>query len=385
MLAPLRDYLSPEDPKSCPLLCTAKERYFIRMSTKISRDEPDFGETRWITTEDVNVEHLLDVFTTIDANSDDIWNACLNFMMHLYWHKARLTVLWPKIEGLPDGHHFKPRCLFELSRLIRSIGNDEESKRLLVHALKLVGGWGDDDVNAQILLDLSDVNRVLGLPKEGIQQAKEALEIFERLGDTGKQADCLIRLAQSLWKDKQLDAAEDAAFRAIGILPEKGEQFRVCESHHALGEIYESKGEIEKAIHHLEVALRIASPFNWHDKLYSIHFSLATKFLREDRFDDAQAHLERAKPHVGNHAYGLGAAMMLQAMVWYKQHRLEEARSEALRAIEIYEKLGAANDIEMGRALLQLIQGRMDSLAVSGQLREFLQMIPPPARINFPL
>jgi hypothetical protein len=38
--------------------------------------------------------------------------------------------------------------------------------------------------------------------------------------------------------------------------------------------------------------------------------------------------------------------MELQAWVWYNQHRLEEARSEALRAADIYEKLGAAKDVE---------------------------------------
>jgi hypothetical protein len=91
MLAPLRDYLSPKDPKSSPLLCTTKEHYFTRMSVSIDPDKPGFGETRWITSEDVNVEHLLDIFTSIDANSDDVWDACANFMEHLFWHKPRLT------------------------------------------------------------------------------------------------------------------------------------------------------------------------------------------------------------------------------------------------------------------------------------------------------
>jgi hypothetical protein len=67
MLAPLRDYLSPRDPKTSSLLCATKERYFTRMSVIINPDKPNFGESRWITSEDVNVEHLLDVFTTIDA------------------------------------------------------------------------------------------------------------------------------------------------------------------------------------------------------------------------------------------------------------------------------------------------------------------------------
>jgi len=117
MLAPLRDYLSPKDPKSSPLLCAAKERYFTRMSVSLDPNEPNFGETRWITSEDVNAEQLLDTFTSIDANSDRVWDACVDFIGHLYWHKPRLTVLGPKIEGLPDDHRSKPEHLFELSSL----------------------------------------------------------------------------------------------------------------------------------------------------------------------------------------------------------------------------------------------------------------------------
>ena len=59
MLAPHRDYPSPKDPKSSSLLCIAKERYFARTSVNIDPNKPGFGETRRITSEDVNVEHLL--------------------------------------------------------------------------------------------------------------------------------------------------------------------------------------------------------------------------------------------------------------------------------------------------------------------------------------
>jgi len=46
MLAPLRDYLSPKDPKTSSLLCMTKERYFARISIRIIPDMPNFGETR---------------------------------------------------------------------------------------------------------------------------------------------------------------------------------------------------------------------------------------------------------------------------------------------------------------------------------------------------
>jgi len=60
------------------------------------------------------------------------------------------------------------------------------------------------------------------------------------------QARCLDNLALSLREDGQLDAAEEAVFRAIALLPEKGQEYRVCLFHQTLGKmIYRSKDEIE--------------------------------------------------------------------------------------------------------------------------------------------
>jgi len=364
MLAPLRDYLSPKDPNTSPLLRTTKEYYFARMSVVVDPNMPNFGETRWITSEDINVEHLLDVFTTIDTNSEGVWIACINFMLHLYWHKKRLTILKPKIEGLPDDHRSKPGCLLQLSRLFNSVGNYGERERLLIYASNLWREGGNDHEVATTLVELSGANRQIGLNKEGIEQAKEASEIFERLGDTAEQARCLISLAWSLSLDKQLDAAEEAASHAINLLPEKGQQHQVCESHRILGNIYGSKGDTDKAIHHFEVALEIASPFDWDDSLFWLNYELAALFRRGGRFDDAHAHIERAKSHTANSAYNLGRAIELQAWVWCDQHRLEEAKSEILHAVDVYENLGAAKDAECCRKLLRGIE---NSLAASNR------------------
>ena len=387
MLAPLRDYLSPKDPMLSPLLCVARERYFARMSVDIDPNRPSFRESQWIKSEDVNVEHLLDVFTTIDADSDSIWDTCAKFVQHLHQHKPRPTILKPKIEGLPDDHRSKPWYLYELSELFKSIGNDVENKRLLAHALKLSREQGDDRLVATILWQLSNVNGVMDLPEEAIQQAKEALDIFERLGDTVRRVQCLITLARSLQSDKQLDAAKEAATHAIDLLSEIDDQFMLCESHHILGDLYRSKGETGKAIHHFEVALGIASSFGWHNLLFWINRSLAWLFFAEGRFDDAQPHVDRAKSHAVDGAYQFGQAMYLQAEVWYKQHRLEEARSEALRTADIYERLGAARGLENCRGLLRRIEEELDRPVASGQSGsncKLPQILRFPARINFP-
>ena len=373
MLAPIRDYLSPKNPMSASLLCLAKDRYFSRLSVDVEPGKPGFEEARWITSEDVNVEHLLDVFTTIDGTSGGVWDACANFMKHLVWHKPRLVTLGAKIEGLPDDHPSKFECLYQLSRLFHMVGNQTERKRLLAHTLKLSRGQGDDHQLARTLRHLSNANLLMGLCGEGICRAKEGLEISERLGDTVGQARCLINLAQLLDRDKQSDAAEEAASRAIDLLLEKGEQLEVYQCHRTLGSIYCSKGGTEKAIHHFEIALGIASSLKWLNPLSWVHFSMALLFFNEGRFDDAHAHIEHAKSHaVNNHdTFLLVRAMWLQAWCWHRQRRFEEAKSEALRTLDVSQKLGASDGAGDVRELLRQIdhdtQG-MGELAVPNEL-----------------
>jgi len=383
MLAPLRDHLCPKDPKSSPLLCKTKQCYFSRLSAQV--DGPGFEETCWIASEDVNVEYLLDVFTSIDANpsngwstypgfmkhllgafasvdtdSGNVWDACADFMRHIYHHKPHLITLGPKIEGLPDSHHSKPECLFWLSQLFHSVGNGVECVRLLTHTLKLCREQGDDFQVAQILVSLSNVNHLLDHLEEGTQQAEEALEIYKELKNEFGQGTSFQQLAVLLSANHQLDAAEEAASQALNLLSSKGNQFDVCQCYRVLGGICRSKGNTEMAVSHFEAALVIASSFNMHSQLFWIHHSLASLLFCQSKFDNAYAHIECAKSRAVNNAYLLGHAMEQQARFLYHQHRFEEAGSEAMCAIGVFEKLGATKDMEDCRKLLQEIKARAD-------------------------
>jgi tetratricopeptide (TPR) repeat protein len=381
MLAPIRDYLGPRDPQSSPLLRATGDRYFSRLSVNVNLGQPGFEEARWVVLEDVNVEHLLDVSTSFDPVKDDVWDACYHFFEHLHWFKPRQTMLRPKIEALPDVHRYKPICLSELSRLLGRVGNYSEQKRLLTHTLELWRGREDSSMVAYTLRRLSDVNRNLHLYEEGIRQSKEALDIFKRIGNTSMQMQCSSDLAWVLLDDKQLDAAEDVASHAIDLASDKGQELHVCRLHRVLGNIYRSKGEKTKAVHHLETAIRIGSPFNWHDDLFWIHFGLALLFRGEGEFDDASTHTEQAKSYAVNDAFKLGRAMDMQAGVWYRQLRLEEAKSEALRALEIYESLGAAAGGVDCVKLLEDIERAMKNRSTS--LRgELLDTITHPTSVN---
>ena len=169
------------------------------------------------------------------------------------------------------------------------------------------------------------------------------------------QEKCLVSLALSLHGDEQLDAAEEATSRVIDLVPGEGQQFWICESHLALGRISQTKGNNEEAVHHFEAALGIASHFGWDDRIFWIHYSLAELFFREGRLDDAKTHFEHAKSHGNDSALNLGLAMELQTVFWYQERRLEEARSGALRSVDVYEKLGVLGGMEAYKMLAQQI------------------------------
>ena len=166
MLAPLRGHLRPKDPKLSTLLCT-EERYFARIPVPVGPSLPGFEDTQWTSSEDVNFEHILDVVTTINPDSDDVWNTCVGFKKHLHWHKPRQTMLEKKIEGFPDRHLSRPQGLQMLAFLFGVLGYHAEKARLLNHALKLGRERGDDLLVGKLLESLSDANRMLSRYKEG--------------------------------------------------------------------------------------------------------------------------------------------------------------------------------------------------------------------------
>ena len=362
MLAPLRDYLCSKDPNSSHFLCTVRDHYLSRLSVNINLANPGPKEAYWIMSEDMNVEHLLDVFTTISPALDSIWKACADFMMYLYWYKPRPVVLGQKCRELPDNHPSKPGCLLGLSWLFVSVGDHVEAKHLLACIVKIRREQRNGFEVAQALRYLAYTNQMMGLHEEGILQAKESLEICEQLGDIVGKAHSLAVSGLLLHSIKQLAAAEEAASQAIDLLQGKGEGFVVSGCHHVLNMVYDSKGEKEKAINHAKAALKLASSFNSPNLMFWNHLILATSSHQEGRFDDANVHIECAKSYTVGSLYNQGHAMEMQAKTWYQQDRLEEAKSEALGAIDAFEEIGATQKEQQCREILRMIETKIDSL-----------------------
>jgi hypothetical protein len=69
-------------------------------------------------------------------------------------------------------------------------------------------------------------------------------------------------LALDLLVRERLDAAGKAPYCTINLLPRKGQAAQVCRAYHILGDIHQSNGEREQAVHYFAVALEIAPPSN---------------------------------------------------------------------------------------------------------------------------
>jgi tetratricopeptide (TPR) repeat protein len=196
-----------------------------------------------------------------------------------------------------------------------------------------------------------------------------------------------------LLEDRQLDAAEEAASRLIDLLTVKGEQLSLCQGYQVLSRICRFKGKIKEAADHSEAALRITTSDNWdrqqiwNEQQIGITHSLAELCFDEGKFDEAYAHIERAKSQTVDDPYNLGYAMLLQVRFLYKQHRFEEAKPEALRTIDVFEKFGVAEYAERGRKLLRDIEEGTETLVTSGESDsngELLETALLPTAINSP-
>jgi len=100
--------------------------------------------------------------------------------------------------------------------------------------------------------------------------------------------------------------------------------------------------------------------------LFWARFPLAELFCKEGKFSDAQTHIERVESHAVNDPYVLARASWLQAKLWDEQHTFEEAKSEALRALDVLEKLAAANDAEEVERFLEGMDRNARGNASSG-------------------
>ena len=186
---------------------------------------------------------------------------------------------------------------------------------------------------------------------------KEALEIYEKLGNTEAQTDSLQHLALLFVEVKQVDAAEEVASQAIGLSSGRASERQHCQHHHILGHLHGLRGETEAAIHHFTAVFRIFShPSTLQHRVTPLQ-CLLQLLLEAERFDEAQLYLESLKALIANEPYNLDNVLVRQAYIHYGQGRLGRAKSELSHIINTREKAGVLGDLlDDAKVFLQVLE-----------------------------
>ena len=359
MLAPLRDYLFPKNSGSSTLLSIAKSQYFDRLCVwQHGRGVDGLTEAEWFVSEDINAEHLLDVFVSIDTECMDVWRACHQFLDHLAECKPRPVILGPKIGTLPETHPFKADCVCALATLFAVLGDFSVARRLHLHELRLWEKHGNELNGAIALTRLADANRLLGNTREGVSQAEEALKVFERLEDKCWQGHCLKIIAWGYVDCRQLKGASRCVDRLFSLLRNGGDKGLLRSCSRILATIAVQMGNLSDAKEILESTLEVPLLLGDPHSRFWITYRLAEVYFGLGDSDGVGNQITNMKSlaQVSHDQYLLGRAMELQAKVWLKTGRFAEARSEALLALSAYGKAGNSRNQEKCGELLECIE-----------------------------
>ena len=372
MLAPLRDYFRPKNPSSSALLVTTKDQYFDRLCAwQYERGVDGLTEAKWFVSEDINAEHLLDVFVSIDTELMGVWRACHQFLDQLAEYKPRPVILGPKINILPETHPFKANCVRALATLFAVLGDFSVARRLHFHELRLWEGHRNELNGAIALTRLADANRLLGSTREGIGQAEEALKIFERLEDKCWQGHCLKIIAWGYVDCRQLRGASRCVDRLFALLGNGGDKGLLRSCGRILATISVQIGNLSDAKEILESTLEVPLLLGDAHSRFWIIYRLAEVYFGLGDLDGVGNQITGMKSlaQVSHDQYLLGRAMELQAKVWLKTGKFAEARSEALLALSAYGKAGNSRNQEKCGELLKYIEVESSNSASKMELK----------------
>ena len=273
MLAPIRLHMSADEDYGV-LLNDLQAYYYTELDrySQLSPGDEGFEQTKWIGSEDDNVERLINHFLIFSSSDHDAImdasTACENFLHLLYAQKPRRTILGPLVEKLPEDDSelvvAKAWCLRRLGELERYLGDLAEARKLLSGAQRLFLYEGMRNPAASCLLQVARIGRDLGEYVEAERQFREASAIFSELRDNDGEAHCNHGLGRMLLKmGKGVEAAP--------FLEDSQEYFEsiedwqnVSETRISLGRVKLYEGNLGDAKNDFEAARGIAEKMeNW--------------------------------------------------------------------------------------------------------------------------
>jgi tetratricopeptide (TPR) repeat protein len=117
---------------------------------------------------------------------------------------------------------------------------------------------GSEVAKSHVLLSLGELQMKVGKFNDGIQIAKEAVDLAKRRGESIAQASGHVLLGQLYEHKNKLELADKEFAVALRLLKKEGLNDRLAETHASYAELLEARGDHPSASRHWKDAAKLA-------------------------------------------------------------------------------------------------------------------------------
>jgi class 3 adenylate cyclase/tetratricopeptide (TPR) repeat protein len=200
------------------------------------------------------------------------------------------------INGLHDerADRIRARLLAARASMRQQQGRYREAVRLCHEAIQGAEAAGEPAMVAQAHLMLGWAHTELGL-SGGEEHTRQALAIFEEVGDLGKQALALNHLGAMAYYDGRWDEAGTLWQRAESTRLRTGDAVNAAWSTNNIGEILSDQGHLESATERFREAMDVWRAARFENGMPLVIGNLGRAAAREGRTDEALKLLSEAR------------------------------------------------------------------------------------------
>jgi len=274
------------------------------------------------------------------------------------------------------------QALLDHATAIR-VSDLQRSIELACEALALSRTADDERLIAQSLSKLSLFYMITGQNEQSFEAAREAIKIFEHLGDERGIADAKYSIAGTCYKTDKLYLGLTYLNECLTIYKKHEDHFNLSRTYKSMATIYEYFGDENSAVKAYENSIASGKIIQDVNLVSNVYNPLSGIYLREGRTHEALALIEEAiemKQGSGD-VRGLAFSLYGRGKIFLGLGENEAAERDLLASIHIHEdmneKLGKAMAVrKLGQLYVQMKQyeraremaNRTLELSVNGNL-----------------
>jgi tetratricopeptide (TPR) repeat protein len=212
---------------------------------------------------DVNLEKAINIFTELDNKE---------MLGSLYIDKGNISRTMGDIEKTVEAYEKGRKLLeeagnpFELARVYNNLGsmyyesvkNHEKGIECYLKCREIAGKCGDLRGQAYSTSGLSGIYLELGDQEKGREFAREAMSLFQKLGEKGMIAEGHVNFGVVAKMKKDYGEAEKEFKLAIKMFKEVDMPYNVAHTYLEMGKMHLENNQAEKAVESLRESLKVA-------------------------------------------------------------------------------------------------------------------------------